>query len=69
LRDVAPVRPLGTAVVRVALAGADTAAFYDKDLGPETIRSIAESGFRADRSFRRDSAKAVTVFRRAEESR
>jgi hypothetical protein len=69
LRDVAPVRPLGTAVVRAALAGADTAAFYDKDLGPETIRSIAESGFRADRSFRRDSAKAVTVFRRAEESR
>jgi hypothetical protein len=69
LHDVAPVRPLDPAVVRAALVGADAAAFYDKDLRPEALQAIAESGFHASRYFDRDSAKVVTVFRRAAEVR
>jgi hypothetical protein len=62
IHDVAKRQPLAPETVASGLVGADAAAFYDSDIGPEASRFLAEAGFTPCTRFQRRAAPAVTVY-------
>jgi hypothetical protein len=60
--DLAPKRPLAPESVAAVLGGADAAAFYDLDVGPEVSRLLTERDFAPCAYFKRRASLAVTVY-------
>ena len=62
IHDLVPKRPLAPEPVAAALEGAEAAALYDLDVGPDVTRLLAERGFTRCTHFQRHAAPAVTVY-------